>query len=238
MSIKSKLRQKGVGMGFLFLPILCLVIGVVLLFFGIKSTVHAAYVSAQYETTQGTLVDYTLEKDAEYDAARRKHTSATYSLCYQYTVDGQDYTIVTDYSTSALPALGSTRDVLYDPQDPSKSMLNGVTANTALIFIGLFFAGIPSFMLYLLLRSDRRDKKPGRVDPVGLWAGLIFALVGWGSLCMMCGSFSIKGIFAFLTTSFTLWALIPFMMLVVGILVAFKSIRFRKHTSSSHEDLS
>ena len=236
MNIKQKMEEKGISIGFLLLPVLCILVGLFLLFLGIKSTVEEARVSARYQVVEGILIDYSLENEEEYDPIRHKQSSATYRLIYEYRVNGQNYTVSTDYSTAALPAIGSAREVLYDPEDPSKAMLNGVTGNTALIFLGLFFGAIPTFMLYLIFRSDKK-KKAARIDGVGLAIGLILSLTGWGALCIISGGFSLSGILSFFRTSFTLWLFIPLLMMAVGILQIIRSVFFfRTHAKEVHKN--
>lgn len=92
-------------LAFLILPILCLLVGLVLLSLGIRDAVTNS--TRGYREVTGYLTDYTLQEAGGYDRQRNTETADTYRLVYRYNVDGQAYTLVTSYSTSFVPSRGS-----------------------------------------------------------------------------------------------------------------------------------
>ena len=216
-----------------------MLIGVFLLVFGIRDTLQAHQQAQGYEETQGRLVNYTLANEAEYDPVRNRHTSATYYLTYLYTVDGETYTVTTDYSTGSVPEIGSTREILYNPDDPGQAQLKGLTGNTFLLFMGAFFFVIPLFMLILILSPKGEKKNAPRVNGQSLACGLIFFFLGLGSVWMAAGEFSWRAVWALYTRSFNLFLLIPLLMIGVGVfLVVANLLPTKKSEGEEPSDLS
>ena len=149
-------------LAFLILPILCLLIGLVLLSLGIRDAV--ANSTRGYREVTGYLIDYTLQEAGGYDSQRRTETADTYRLVYRYTVDGQEYTLVTSYSTSFVPSRGSETAILYDPENPAESVIGGPNrSENQLIFIGLFFmfCSLPFFLPFLPKRKKEKKRQTG-----------------------------------------------------------------------------
>ena len=174
-----KRYEKGQGtfpVLFLALPALCLIIGIVLFSLGIRNTVSDQ--TKGYEKTTGRLVDYTLYEAGGYDAARKTETADTYRLIYNYTVNGETYTLSTDYGTSFVPSFGSETEILYNPKNPGDSVIGGPNqSGNHLIFICLFFAlgGALFFrrscgggrLLVVWLRRDRGGNVRAKRDFAG-----------------------------------------------------------------------
>lgn len=231
------------SIAFLSLPVLCLIIGIVMLFFGIKDTVVYTIETRNYEVTDAYLIDYTLDTPENYDPVRKRQSSSTYNLVYEYEVNGSTYTFTTEYSTSIIPSLGSSKEIKYNPDNPADAELLSVNKNVVLICMGLFFTLIPLFMIVTFLKatlpSKKRKKKEPKIDGVGLAAGAIFALFGYMFLFLGSGEFSVSGIFNFFITSFHFAMLIPLILFVVGILVVIKSLFFidkNKKTDDKPDD--
>lgn len=118
-----KKRQGTFPVLFFALPALCLIIGIVLFSLGIRNTVSDK--AKGYEKTTGRLVDYTLYEAGGYDAARKTETADTYRLIYSYTVNGETYTLSTDYGTSIVPSFGSETEILYNAENPGEAVVGG-----------------------------------------------------------------------------------------------------------------
>lgn len=202
---------------FLFIVILC---GMLLLFFGIKNTIQLNQTSNHYHSTEGYFVDYTLYSEGGYDAVRHKHTNDTYQLIYQYTVNGQDYTVATDYGSGVIPEIGSTKQIKYDPNAPENAIIVGTNSDNAMVFIGFLFVVIPLFMFLVMIRVSGKF--------IRIWAGMILLIVGYGALSIMAGSFSPVKIIEFFFFSFTLFLFIPILLIVVGVFILIVNLFFDK----------
>ncbi|HIZ16948.1 MAG TPA: DUF3592 domain-containing protein [Firmicutes bacterium] len=202
----------------------CLIAGVIMLSLGISDTLELSKSTKGYEITTGYFSDYSLYSEGGYDAARKTHTSDTYSLTYNYNVDGREYTITTDYGTSFVPEKGSEREIRYNPDAPSEAVIVGSSSGSILIFMGLFFIIIPVIILSAMLGWLQR--LPSRLVPAIL--GLILIFVSYGALYMIAGSLSPAKIFKYFTVSFSLPLIIPIIMIAAGIYLLIKGIFFSK----------
>lgn len=203
-----------------------LIVGLVLIFFGVKDSFSQSRETKGYRETTGYLSDYTLKKESEYDPVRKRTSAATYALEYRYTVDGREYTVFTDYSTSILPELGSSRDIRYDPDNPEKAVLTGPNKNFSMVFLGILFSlGAILFLWIMLAPVKRKKKKQPVLQPALLLFGLIFVLFGYGALYMITGEVSPVGIIAYYRTSFVFPLLIPPLLIVAGVWVCVNSFR-------------
>lgn len=207
-----------------FLLIIAVTAGIYMLFLGIKGTVNNIKISKQYESAVGYLYDYELYSEGGYDAAKDVHTSDTYTLIYKYEVGGKDYTIRSYSGTSFIPELGSTQEIRYDPKNPAKAVFAGPYEESGmLIFMGFFFIGVPlMFVLPFIPMPEKIKKHP--VDFMGALVGLFFAAIGYGALCFMTGSFSLKGIFEFFSIIYLIPFSICFLMIAAGLFLLFKSL--------------
>ena len=212
--------------GTLVLVFLALGCGVLLIALGIGETVDYQRATAGYAVTEGQLIAYQPMEAARYDPAKKKHIAATYVLVYGYAVDGREYQVATDYSTSALPALGNTREIHYNPQNPGEAVIRGPNRHTALFFIGALFIAVPLVMGLALLQQLRgKARRPSSVDWLGLIVGLVFVAFGWGALFMITGEWGPVGIWRYYTTSFHPMLLIPPLLVLVGVLQTVKWVR-------------
>ena len=149
-------------LAFLILPILCLLVGLVLLSLGIRDAVTNS--TRGYREVTGYLTDYTLQEAGGYDPQRRTETADTYRLVYRYNVDGQAYTLVTSYSTSFVPSRGSETEILYNPENTVERCVGGPNqSENQLIFIGLFFmfCSLPFFLPFLPKRKKKKGRQTG-----------------------------------------------------------------------------
>ena len=221
----------------MILPILCLLVGLVLLSLGIRNAV--ANSTRGYREVTGYLIDYTLQEAGGYDSQRRTETADTYRLVYRYNVDGQEYTLVTSYSTSFVPSRGSETEILYNPENPAESVIGGPNqSENHLIFIGLFFmfCSLPFFLPFLPKRKQKKGGKqaarraPSKwaaVDWVGIVIGLFLIGISYGALAMISNSYSPVGIVRYYAASFHFMLLVPLLMIAAGLLLLYRSLPFR-----------
>lgn len=232
-------------LAFLILPILCLLVGLVLLSLGIRDAVTNS--TRGYREVTGYLTDYTLQESGGYDPQRRTETADTYRLVYRYTVDGQEYELVTSYSTSFVPSRGSETEILYNPENPAESVIGGPNqSENHLIFIGLFFmfCSLPFFLPFLPKRKKKKGGKqaarraPSKwaaVDWIGIVIGLFLIGISYGALAMITNSYSPAGIERYYAESFHFALLIPLLMIAAGLLLLYRSLPFRKKQKQSAE---
>lgn len=232
-------------LAFLILPILCLLVGLVLLSLGIRNAV--ANSTRGYREVTGYLIDYTLQEAGGYESQRRTETADTYRLVYRYNVDGQEYTLVTSYSTSFVPSRGSETEILYNPENPAESVIGGLNrSENHLIFIGLFFmfCSLPFFLPFLPKRKQKKGGKqaarraPSKwaaVDWVGIVIGLFLIGISYGALTMITNSYSPAGIARYYVESFHFMLLVPLLMIAAGLLLLYRSLPFRHKQKQNAE---
>lgn len=181
----------------------CLVVGLVLLAVGIRERVLYHRQTAGYQSTDGYFYDYSI-----YSSDR---DGTTYRLTYRYTVGGESYTVSTDYGSGTLPTYGSTRTVLYSPDNPAEAVLAGVNRQMLLLVLGGMFTLVPLvFILGWLSAAGRLARFS--VDPLGLFIGFVFVVLGVSFYYLMAGSFSIVAAFS----AAGLWVAVPILMAAVG----------------------
>lgn len=181
-----------------------------------------------YGTTQGYFSDYRLYSEGHYNPARKTHSSDTYQLIYRYTVDGQDYTVTTDSGTSFVPAIGSTREIRYDPVNPEEAVVVGYDDYTVFLWGGIFFTGGPLIFLLAFLSAKGCFKRLS-IDLIGICIGLFFIAISYGALYMITGSLSIGGILEYFISSFSFVLLIPVLMILAGFAVIIRGLFFSRN---------
>lgn len=194
---------------------LFLVIGLGLLFFGIKGTYELNKKSKNYQQTEAYYSDY------EIYSSDRKGT--TYRLIYTYTVRGFEYEIATDYGTNVIPKLGSKRTIKYNPRNPEEAFLVGGNTQMILIFMGILFTMVPLIFLGQMLSIFDKLKNL-KIDVVGFIVGLVFTIMGLGMIYMMGGSFSIPQILKDYSSVYIIPISILILFVIVGIFLMVKSI--------------
>ena len=173
-----------------FLLLIALVAGVWMLVSGISGIIEQRALKAKYETVEGHLSDYTLASPGGYDTVRRRHTNDTYRLTYTYFVEDMPYTVTTDYSSGAVPALGSPRTIFYDPAAPENAIPGGVSGSAVLLFGGVMFTGIP--LIFILVFCAGMGWLPKtRINLMDVIIGAITAGLGGGFLYFMEDAFLI-----------------------------------------------
>ncbi len=221
-----KTKTHSVPVAFVVIFSLLILIGAGLVFLGIKNTIELNGKVKNYEKTTGYLSDYKLDSEGGYDRRHNRQSAPTYFLTYNYSVNGTEYTVTTDYSTSFLPAIGSTREIRYNPANPQTAVAVGPNGNSTMILVGSLFAVVPCAFLLPVLLSEKKEKRKGkrnkalRVDGFRFVLGLILVLLGYGALYLITGAFSIGGILHYYRTSFTFPLVIPPIFLAAGLFTA------------------
>lgn len=179
--------------------------GILMLFFGIRDTYKLNNNTRGFITTNAYYKDYEI-----FNSDKDK---TTYKLNYVYDVDGIEYEVSTDYGLGTIPDINSIREVKYNPDNPSESILVGLNNKKGLIYAGAFFVlGSIPFILFGLMMLGLFDKV--KIDVIGTYIGFAFLIIGIGIILLQNAE-----TFVLLETikNMKLWFLIPIMFIVVGI---------------------
>lgn len=200
-----------------------LLVGILLIVFGVKNTYDLNKATENYAVTQGRLVDYEVR-----ESGTATDRSYSYYYIYSYTVDGREYTVTADYGTGSSPKIGSEKEIKYDPQNPEKAVVSGINGNTVMIFIGVMFALVSGvFVMVFLVGAGVFEKC--RVRVFDLFIGLVPIVIGVGAFYLMGDGFSFKKAFS----SGGPFALIPFLLIAAGVLVIVKNVFPKKDDTLS-----
>lgn len=240
-----KKRQGTFPVLFFALPALCLIIGIVLFSLGIRNTVSDK--AKGYEKTTGRLVDYTLYEAGGYDAARKTQTADTYRLIYSYTVNGETYTLSTDYGTSIVPSFGSEAEILYNAENPGEAVVGGPNqSGNQLILIGLFFAlgSLPFFLPFLPRKSEKKekrkqsagDRKKHEFDWLAVGLGFLFLFFPYGAMAIISNSYSPIDMARYFVNNFHVALLILVIMSLAGAAAVIRGLFFGKIKPKSQDE--
>ena len=190
---------------YLFLSLFIL-IGIVMLYFGISNSFKNFSNTSNYVKTIGYFVDYEI-----YDS---DEDGTTYKLIYSYNVNNKEYTVSTDYGTNMIPKEGSSRTIKYNPSNPSEAIISGGSSEIVLLLIGIMFTMIP-FVIFINMSPKIKEKLDNlNFNVTTLLIGIVFLIIGFMALYMMTGTFSIIEIYK----SFRLNYLIPYLILLMFII--------------------
>lgn len=198
------------------LVIICLISGILMLFFGVKDSYELSNLVKSYISTDGYFNSYEIySSDKE---------GITYKLNYCYNVNGEEYMVSTNYGTNYIPKQNSIREVKYNPENPSESILVGTNNSNSLIFIGIFFTLVSiTFILITFSVLGYFDKV--KFDIIGTYIGLVFFIIGIGIILFQSGT---TGSLLETIKSFGLWFSIPIMFIIIGIVQFIKSLLFKR----------
>lgn len=219
-----------------FLVLVVLISGFFCLAIGIKDTYKTNKITKDYVAVTGYFKDYEIYGVQEKWQNNKTVTSTTYRLIYSYEVDGKKYTVETDYGSGTIPNINSTREVKYNPDDPSEAVLVGTNRNNGFIYFGAFFVlGGMVFVLIFLQMKGVFDKI--KIDVIGTYIGITFTVVGIGSISLQNGMTSS---FAETVKTMGFWILIPIMFIIVGIMQTIKCLflerkKYNRTKNSSKE---
>lgn len=190
---------------YLFLSLFIL-IGIVMLYFGISNSFKNLSKTNNYVETIGYFDHYEIYNSDE--------DGATYRLIYSYNVNDKQYTVSTDYGTNMIPKEGSTRVIKYNPANPSEAIILGGSSEIVLLLIGIMFTMIPIIM-FMNISSKIKEKLDNlNFNVTTLLIGIVFLMIGLMALYMMTGTFSIIEVYK----SFRLNYLIPYLILLMFII--------------------
>ena len=126
------------------LLIAAFIVGIALVYFGIKDQNELKQKTKDYIETEGYFTDYSVYSESE--------DGTTYRLIYTYEVNGEEYTVSTDYGTAIIPKENSTKMIKYDENNPSEAILEGANGNNIKIYIGAFFIIIATILSVAYVR--------------------------------------------------------------------------------------
>lgn len=200
------------------LVLIILFSGIVILIIGVKDTYTLNNISKNYATVEGYFRDYEIYNIDE------KEGTVTYKLIYDYHVNGEKYTVSTDYGVGYIPEYGSIREIKYNPESPDEAILVGTNKSNGLIFFGAFFTlGAFVFVLIALQSLGLFDKV--KFDIIGTYIGFVFLVIGIGIILFQIGTVSS---FMELIKSMRFWLLIPLLFIIVGIFQIVKCLFIKK----------
>ncbi|MBQ7874760.1 MAG: DUF3592 domain-containing protein [Oscillospiraceae bacterium] len=188
-----------------------LLVGAVLLFFGIKESVAIAIKTKDWFDAPGYFRDYSI-----YNVNSDGET--TYRLKYVYYAGGAEYFIETDYGSEIIPEIDSVRTVLYEPENPENAVLKGGNSSAVYLYMGVLFTFAPIFMIICWLFVTGKTKL--NVKTLDFTAGLILFVVGELAIYLMGGSLWIGNALK----AMGIVVLIPGLMVAVGILQMIKTV--------------
>lgn len=216
-------KTKVITIALILITFIC---GILILCAGIGRNYKTNKTIKNYISTEGYLMGYIPNPDNRINSVKNRSNAPSYKLVYNYVVDGQEYSIATDYSTGILPKIGSSKEIKYNPSAPDKAVIMGTNG---IIPIGIFFIVIPLiFLSALLLNSSKKVS----IDMIGFMIGLSLIICSYGVLYIVTGQVSIKGIVDFYSSSFTVPLLIPIVLIVGGVCFLIYSLFFSKKDSS------
>lgn len=127
------------------LLLITFIVGICLIYFGIKNQNELKEKSKDYLETEGYYTSYSTYGESD-----------THKLIYTYEVDGKEYNISTDYGTMIIPKENSTKIIKYDKNNPEEAIIEGINRNNIDICLGAVFIIIS---IALSISHLRRLKK-------------------------------------------------------------------------------
>ena len=201
---------------YLFLSLFIL-IGIVMLYFGISNSFKNFSKTNNYVKTIGYFVDYEIYNSDE--------DGTTYKLIYSYNVNNKEYTVSTDYGTNMIPKEGSSRTIKYNPSNPSEAIISGGSSEILLLLIGIMFTMIP-FVIFINMSPKIKEKLDNlNFNVTTLLIGIVFLIIAFMALYMMTGTFSIIEMYKSFSLNYLIPYLILLMFIIVGILLIIGSFK-------------
>lgn len=219
---KSKFDFKLVVTCFLVFSVL--LSGIICLATGIKDTYQTSKKTKNYIKTTSYYKDYEIYDSYDKRNHGRTENHTTYRLIYIYEVDGKEYSIKTDYGSGSIPSQNSSREIKYNPDNPSEAVFIGTNRNSGLIYFGAFFLlGGMVFVLIFLYIKGVFDKV--KINILGLYIGFVCLIVGIGIIAFGMGEVSS---FSEAIKRMGLWIFIPAMFIFVGGFQIIKCLFFER----------
>ena len=206
-------------------PLIFVLIGITLLFFGVKSTYSMMEKTKNYVSVEGTFIGSSIYSSDD--------DGTKYKLTYSYRVSGNKYEISTNYGTGVVPDIGTKKNIKYNPDNPSEAIITGLGSNGLLLLLGFMFTTIPLIpLLSIFVNSNNFISSKVKEKIFGIYLGTVFIILGGACYYMMCyGSDSLSIIYAFKTTGF--WIIIPVIFIVLGIYIVTASILYKNKNNEN-----
>ncbi len=192
-----------------------IIVGIALLIFGFYNIYTDQIKTRNFISIEGTLV-----KSDVYSSSRE---STTYRLIYLYIVDSKEYMIATDYGTSMVPPIGSSKTIKYNANNPSDAVIAGLGANGLLLMLGVMFTFLPIMILGSNNQNTSKENNKTKSMALGIFIGLTFTILGaltYYLIGSIGNSLSIIDVF----DQTGLWIIIPIVFIIVGIYIILFSI--------------
>jgi len=162
----------------------------------------------------------------------------TYSLVYSYEVNGKVYTIDTDYGTAFIPAEGTKKTILYNPNNPKEAIIEGNSSGNFILAFGIAFIIVPLLILVgkIRVKNDKIKKIIGTIKPFLI--GVLFIGAGLWVYCFMCGGGNEYTLhIAIQTAGFLI--IFPILFIVVGIILVASTIysAFKNFSNKKKENI-
>lgn len=134
---------------FLITGFIILLVGIGLIVGGIFFNNSTNSKLKNWPTTYATVTGYTVRRETDSDGYERMLYSAT----VEYTVDGRTYKKTENSSSSIKPSVGTSREIAYNPDDPSDAVFTGdsVILPTIIICVcggGFVIGGLLTLVTY------------------------------------------------------------------------------------------
>lgn len=110
------------------LLLITFIVGICLIYFGIKNQNELKEKSKDYLETEGYYTSYSTYGESD-----------THKLIYTYEVARKEYNISTDYGTMIIPKENSTKIIKYDKNNPEEAIIEGINRNNIDICLGAVF---------------------------------------------------------------------------------------------------
>ncbi len=186
------------------LCVLAFIIGLILLFVGVKDAISLSAKTKDWFESPGYFRDYSL-------VGTDKDGKPLYKLEYVYYAGGEEYFVKTEYNSGVIPNIDSQRAVLWNPENPAEAIIKGGTNTAGYIFGGLMFVLVPSIMAAISALISGKFKITQK--SVDFASGAVILIIGEIFLYIIGGSLLPFAAFQ----SVGLIAIIPTLLSVAGI---------------------
>ena len=213
LSISVKKSENFNRVFFMFLIIL-IIAGIVLIILGIRQNVDTNTTMRNYKITKGESVRYYTFKE---DTGKTK-----YRYIYRYTVDGKTYEVLDHNMTESMPHK-MKKQIQYNKDNPEEAMVGGRVGNSMIFFAGIMLIVVPCIFSYSLLEWRFKEKNIFKAVNTNIIIGIAIIIIGASAIYLVTGGLNFKELFKELQ----IYALIPILFIVVGIISIIKGIKIK-----------